>query len=145
MICPNCERPTARIIYTYRDGQRIAGCAADRGMSENGGAKMSGILTRNSSRVRAGQQDHEGDIILPHKYNPLTHKTEPNPEFVAKYPEQLPTYFTQSELEDAGMSKAQKIFDKKAAHEAKHAQEAAQVEFAKDPGGEKLKEVITNV
>ena len=145
MTCPNCNNHTGRIIVYYHDGKGIAACAGCRGISENGGARVSGILTRNSDRVRAGQHDHEGDIIMPHTFDKTTGQTIPNPEFVARYPDMLPTYFSQEELQKAGMSKAGKIFDKKAAAEAKHEKEAAKVEFAPDPEGAKLKEVIANV
>lgn len=140
MICPNCNKPASRIIIN-RHGKACASC---RGLSQNGGAKLDGILTRNSDRIRTQQQQHEGDLILPHSFDKLTGKVVPNPDFVNKYPDKLPTYFTQKELEKAGYSKAEKIFKADVAAKKAVQAEAASVEFAKDPGGAKLKEMVEN-
>lgn len=140
MICPNCKKETTRLIS---DTYGMA-CATCRGLSENGGARVSGILTRNSDRIRAQQLTHEGDMITPHKFDKLTGKSVANPEFVAKYPEQLTNYFTEDELREQGYSKADKLFKDRDAKLAKHAQEASDVTYAKDPGNEKMKEVIKN-
>lgn len=144
MTCPNCKKPCHRLIYTYRGGRRTAGCAKCRGLSENGGARIDGALTRTSSRIREGQHDHEGDLIVPHTYDKASGKVVPNPDFVDRYADQLPTYFTQEELEKAGMSKASKIFEKKAAEQAVVAAEAAEVEYVPDAGNNGLKELIEN-
>lgn len=141
MICPTCEKPTSRLIIDKRG----KGCADCRGISEAGGVRLDSILTRNSDRVRAQQHSHEGDMIIPHKHDPLTGKDIPNPDFVDKYPEQLPNYFTEDELKAHGYTKAGKIFKAKAAQERQAAEDAKTVEYAPDPGGEKLQEVIKDV
>lgn len=141
MICPNCQQPTSRLIIDSH-GKACANC---RGLSESAGAKVSGILTRNSDRVRAQQQTHEGDMILPHRFDRLTGKTVPNEEFVARYPEQLTTYFTQEELQKQGYSKADKIFKHQEKKQAKHDADAAEVVYAEDEGAEKITEVVNNV
>lgn len=141
MICPNCNKSTARLII---DGHGKA-CAECRGMSESGGARLDGILTRNSDRIRAQQHSHEGDLIIPHLHDPLTGKDIPNPDFVDKYPEQLTTYFTEDELKAHGYTKAGKIFKAKAAKERLAAEEEKQIEYAPDPEGEKMREVVQDV
>lgn len=138
MICPTCTQPTTRLIIDSR-GKACANC---RGLSENAGTRLSGVLTRNSDRVRAQQQQHEGDTILPHKFDKTTQSHVPNPDFVDRYAEQLPTYFTREEMQKAGYSKADKIFEHKKKKQTLHDSEASQVTFKKDVGDEKLKQVI---
>lgn len=139
MICSNCGNETNRLIINkYGEG-----CAACRGLSENGGPSIQGILTRNSDRVREQQHTNEGDMIMPHTFDKVTGQVLPNPDFVKRYPDQLPTYFTQEELESAGYSKASKIYEKKAAAEAQlEAEQDAQVEYATDGATEKIAEII---
>lgn len=139
MICPNCHQPTNRMIIDKRG----TGCANCRGLSENGGPSISGILTRGSERVRAQQHTNEGDMIMPHTYDKVTGQVLPNPDFVKHYPDQLPTYFTQQELQDAGYSKAGKIYEKKAAAEALLEQEReSEIEYATEGAAEKIAETI---
>lgn len=128
MICPRCQQPTHRLI----SDKRGMACADCRGLSETGGAKLDGILTRNSDRVRTQQQQHEGDMILPHRFDKHLNKIVPNEDFVDKYPDQLPTYFTEQELNTAGYSKAGSIFERKAAKEAEVDKEREEVEFVED-------------
>lgn len=144
MICPNCNKPTPRLIIQYIKGKKVCACAACRGLSENGGARVSGILTRNSDRIRAQQHDHEGDIILPHIFDKSQGKVIPNPDFVDRYAEQLPTYFTEQELNDAGYSKAGKIFEHRTKQEAAVEKEKSEVTFVADKDHAKLKETIKN-
>ncbi len=141
MRCPNCGQPTSRLIADKRG----TACANCRGLSETGGPKTSNILTRNSERVRAQQQQYEGDMITPHIFDKATGQVIPNPDFVDRFPDQLPTYFTPDELKQAGYSKAGKIYDKKAAGEKLVEADKAAVEYAADPGGEKMTEVIENI
>lgn len=141
LTCPNCHQPTARLIIDKHG----SGCAACRGLSENAGANVTGILTRTSDRVRQQQQQFEGDMIVPHRYDAGLGRVVPNEEFVAKYPGMLPTYFTEQELKDAGYSKPDKIYEAKAAQEAAVEKEREQVEFAADPDGEKVAEVVNAV
>lgn len=141
MICPNCKQQTSRLIIDSH-GKACANC---RGMSESGGARLDGILTRGSDRIRRQQQTHEGDIITPHVYDPTTKQHVPNPDFVDRYPDKLPTYFTETELNKFGYSKAGKIYKEREARSKKIEQEKAAVEYAADPDNAKLKEVIKGV
>lgn len=120
MICPNCNKPTNRIILDSH-GKACANC---RGLSEVAGNKLDGLVTRNSQRVRDQQRRHEGDIISPHTFDKLTGKITPNPDFVKMHPEKLGNFYTQKELEKAGYSKIGKAF--KAAKEAKKKHAAEQ-------------------
>lgn len=128
MVCPNCNKPTHRLIID-KHGEACADC---RGMSQNGGANLTGILTRSSDRVRQQQQQFEGDIIVPHRYDHQTHKLVPNEDFLARYPEMIPTYFTPEDLKKAGYSKPDNIYKAQAAKEAAHAKEMEQIEFVED-------------
>lgn len=139
MKCPNCKKTTSRLIVD-KHGSACANC---RGRSETGGPSLQGILTRGSERIRAQQQTNEGDMITPHTYDKVTGQVIPNPDFVKLYPDQLPTYFTQQELEHAGYSKAEKIYDKKAAAEAALEQEREnETEYATEGVAEKIVETI---
>lgn len=139
ITCPRCNKPTHRLIID-KHGEACADC---RGMSQNGGANVTGILTRGSDRVRQQQHQYEGDIIVPHRYDHQTHKLVPNEEFMARFPEMLPTYFTADDLKKAGYSKPDKIFDAQAKKEAQHVKEMEQVEFVEDDS--KIEEVVNAV
>ncbi len=139
MTCPHCKKPAARLLI-FESGTKA--CATCLGMSQNGGAKVSGILTRNSDRVRAQQQTNEADLLLPHSHDKLTGKIVPNEDFIARYPDKVATYFTQTELEAAGFSKVGQVFAAQAAADAAVAAEKAKVTFAKDEGDVHLKEMV---
>lgn len=141
MICPNCNNPTHRLIS--RDG--ITACADCRGLSEAGGTNISGVLTRNSERVRAQQHTFEGDTISPHVYDKVLGRLVPNEDFMQRFPGKIATYFTEAELKTAGYSKPDKIFEAKAATEAEADAERDKVEFVADDSGEGMKEVIDAV
>lgn len=119
----------------------ITACATCRGLSEGAGVNVQNILTRNSERIRAQQHTNEGDIILPHKFDVASQNWIPNPDFVDRYAEMLPTYFTEEELVKHGYSKADRIFEAKAVKEAEHAREMDDVEFVGDDGV-KMAEVV---
>lgn len=129
MICPACNQHTHRLISDKR-GMACANC---RGLSENGGANITGILTRNSDRVRAQQHEYEGDIILPHTFDKQLGRFVPNEDFMQRFPDKIATYFTKEELVAAGYSKPDKIFEQKAKQEAEVEAEKADVEYADDP------------
>lgn len=82
-------------------------------------------------------------MILPHRFDKHLNKTVPNEDFVAMYPDQLPTYFTESELKQAGYSKPDKIYQRKKAKEAAHAKEMEDIEFIEDDS--KVMETINAV
>lgn len=141
MKCDTCHKECNRLIIDSYG----AACADCRGLSECGGVSITNILTRSSERVRAQQQDYEGDMIVPHVFDKTLGQVVPNPDFVDRYADQLPTYFTQKELERAGYSKASKIYDKKAEMEAEVARERSEVEYATEGADEKITEVINDI
>jgi hypothetical protein len=138
MICPRCNNPTSRLIIK----RGVTACADCRGLSETGGARVSGILTRNSERVRAQQHTYEGDTITPHVYDRVLGRLVPNEAFMERFPEQIGTYFTAAELKKAGYSKPDAIFEAKAKVEAEADAEREKVEFVEDTDGEGMKEMV---
>lgn len=107
MICPNCNQPTSR-MRVYSNG--VKACAACLGLSETGGVKIDGMLTRQSQRIRDQQRTHEGDIIMPHVFDKVTKELVPNPDFMKRYPDKIATNYTEKELRKAGHSKIGKVF-----------------------------------
>lgn len=111
MQCPNCQQPSNRLIYE----SNIMACAACRGLSEAGGLRIDGTLTRNSFRVREQQRRFEADIITPHIYDKISKRMVPNPDFIKQHPTKIGNFFKQAELEQAGYMKighAFKFLDK---------------------------------
>lgn len=141
MQCINCGSAANRLVFDKYG----TGCENCRNMSATGGSKLDGILTRSSERVRAQQQEYEGDMIAPHVFDKVLGRMVVNPDFVDRYSDQLPTYFTQEELEHEGFSKAAKIYEKKAAQEAAHEKERAEIEYATEGAQEKIVETIENI
>lgn len=137
MICPNCNKSTHRLVVDKHGSY----CATCRGLSETGGPNTTGILTRNSDRVRAQQQRYEGDMITPHRFDKQLGRFVPNEDFLERFPEQIPTYFTDVDLKKAGYSKPDKIFERRAAEEAQHAKDM-EVEFAEDKDDSKIVETV---
>lgn len=101
MTCPNCNKPTSRMIY--RAGSKA--CASCWGLSEAAGVKLDGVLTRNSMRIREQQRRFEADIITPHVYDKTTKKMVPNPDFVNIHTDKLGNFFKEKELVEAGYTK----------------------------------------
>lgn len=131
MICPNCRKPTSR-IRVYESG--LKACANCLGLSETGGSKIDGTLTRSASRVRDQQRTNEGDTIAPHIFDKVTKQLKPNPDFLRRYPDKIADNYTPTELKRAGHSKVDKIFKTAKEQKLKHA--AAQdrgVTFRKTP------------
>lgn len=142
MHCLNCGQTANRIVIDKHG----SGCEHCRQMSATGGSKVDGILTRNSDRVREQQNDYEGDMLTPHIYDKVLGRMVVNPDFVDHYSDQLPTYFTQKELEREGFSKAAKIYEKKAAADAAvEAEREATTEYATEGADEKVTETINNL
>lgn len=141
MICPNCHNATYRLII--KGG--ITACADCRGLSQAAGSNVSGILTRNSERVRSQQHTNEGDMITPHIYDKVLGRLVPNEDFMNRFPEKIATYFTESDLKQAGYSKPDAIFEAKAQLEADAEAERDLVEFVDDTDGVSMKEVVDAV
>ncbi len=127
MTCPTCREPTNRLIF---DAAGTA-CANCRGLSEAGGVRISGLLTRSSDRVREQQRRFEGDTITAHIYDFASKKMIPNPDFIKRYPDRLDNFFKQPELEQAGYTKVDSFYKAKAEDKAKVEAAKDQVTFKK--------------
>lgn len=125
MVCPTCNKPTSRLIIDKLG----SACATCRGQSEAGGTSATGLLTRNSDRVREQQRQFEGDTILPHAYDKASRKVKPNDDFIKMYPDKVGNFFKQSELEQAGYTKIGDVYKQKAAE--KSAAEQSKATFKK--------------
>ncbi len=74
-------------------------------MTETGGAKIDGSITRNSSRIREQQQAYKSDLTPPHIWDKASKRLKVNKEFVKLFPEQATKTFTNAELKDVGITK----------------------------------------
>lgn len=117
MTCPVCKKATHRLLINSH-GKACANCF---GLSELAGNKVDGSITRASQRIRDQQRRHEGDIISPHKFDKLTNKIVPNPDFVKHHPDKLGNFFTQKELEKNGYGGLGKAISKSKKAQKKHA------------------------
>ncbi len=131
MICPNCNQPTNRMIY--RAGGKA--CAVCWGLSEAGGVKLDGSLTRNSYRIREQQRRFEADIITPHIYDKTTKKMVPNPDFINIHTEKVGNFFKQGELEQAGYTKIGHVYKHVAETKQREQNDAAAGVTFKTPKG----------
>ena len=102
MICGNCLKASNYVKLLSNGQERCHNCG---NFSEASGAKVDGILTRQSFRVRSESWKHEGDQLLPHTYDKTTKRLAPNPEFVKQHPDRVGDYFDASEITRAGMPK----------------------------------------
>lgn len=105
MICANCQKEANHIKGYLIDGQLVELCSHCGNFSEAGGTKTDGLLSRNSLRVRYDSIKHEGDTVLPHRYDKMSKKVVPNEDFLKLYPDKAGEYFKQKELDKAGYSK----------------------------------------
>ena len=97
MICANCLFPAGRIKVI--EGQEF--CPNCYPISESGGHKIDGILTRNSFRARSQQEQHKGDFLQPHAYDKNAHSLKPSEDFIKMYPNQAHQYFTDAEVKQS--------------------------------------------
>jgi hypothetical protein len=102
MVCTNCGHDTNRILMS-EDGQEI--CPNCSGLAQAGGAKIDGILTRNSWRVRRNQSRFEGDQVQPHVWDKNKRRLVVNPDFARLYPKQVKSFFSDDEMRKDGYSK----------------------------------------
>lgn len=109
MRCDNCHSLTSRIKVI--GGQEY--CTNCYPMSESGGTKIDGLITRNSFRIRTEQENHKADFIQPHAYDKNTRSLEPSADFIKRYPQHAHNYFTAQELKQAGYPKLAKMKPKK--------------------------------
>lgn len=116
MTCPNCNKPAIRVII--KQGRSYCNNCAR--ISSTGGAQISGILTRNSDRIRTQQDKHRGDVVIPHTYDKSRGKIVPNPEFVKLYPEQTATYFSEQEVKESGDKRLVDLWDQQTSEKQTH-------------------------
>ncbi len=102
MTCANCHTQANRIVV-QADGSEV--CPSCTNLTETGGIKTDGLLTRNSLRVRRDSVMHEGDLVLPHRYDKGTKKYVPNERFIERNPNQVHRYYRPDELAPLGYGK----------------------------------------
>lgn len=108
MICQTCQHESGNIRYIPGIGERCHNCGD---FSEAGGTKSTGLVTRQSSRIRLQQPQHAGDLVPPHTYDRGSKKWVPNPEFVKLYPDRAKDFHSNDELAAAHMPKLAKRSD----------------------------------
>lgn len=138
MICPNCQQKSNRIIIR-RDGSYCENCS---GITATGGAKISGILTRQSYRVRNQQERGRADFIPPHVHDPVSGKDVPNPDFVKHYPQHTSKYYSEEEVRRSGNKKLKQLWDKQDAKRVSHQQKISKLSHgSRDIKGDKKRKV----
>lgn len=101
MTCSNCGL-RAHYIQQTEDGERCENCG---GFSVSQGSHVSGILTRNSYRVRRQQSRHEGDMVQPHVWDKASRKHVINPDFIKLYPDKAKDIYREPEMVQSGYTK----------------------------------------
>jgi hypothetical protein len=105
MICQTCYTPAGRIKVI--DGKDH--CRNCSSISETGGSKIDGSITRNSFRVRQQQQEYKADLTPPHVYDKASKKLKVNKDFVKLFPEQSTKTFSNEEFKQVGINKLKGI------------------------------------
>ena len=105
MICRTCHANSGRIKVI--DGKDY--CSSCSLISETGGSKIDGSITRNSFRVRQQQQEYKADLTPPHIYDKASKKLKVNSDFVKLFPEQSTKTFTNDEFKQIGINKLKGI------------------------------------
>lgn len=99
MICRTCGSDSSRVVS--RGGEDS--CPSCSGISEAGGARTSGILTRNSLRVRTESVRSEGDTLPAHRYDRASRKWVPSEDFLRLHPGSASNVLTEGEARKAGL------------------------------------------
>lgn len=130
MLCRTCNAESGHIIT--RNGRDT--CHSCGMFTEAGGTNTTGLLSRNSLKVRQEAVMHEGDILHPFYYDAVRRKPIPNREFIKQFPNQSHEYYTSAQLLDAGYTNLPKHLEKrKKKIERKKAKEEAKVIFEGTP------------
>jgi hypothetical protein len=120
MICQNCHNQSSNIKYFSGVGERCHICGD---FSEASGTKTTGLLTRQSSRIRHDQPQYQADMLPPHTYDKVAGKWVPNPDFISRHPDQAKNFMSGDEMRKAKLPKlaehAQKQTDRQIAHKEK--------------------------
>ena len=101
MLCKTCNTKSNRIKVI--NGQDYCGYCSS--ISETGGAKIDGSITRNSFRIREQQRAMSSDMEPPHIYDKASRKPIANPNFIRNFPNEAKKTFTKEELKKANAEK----------------------------------------
>jgi hypothetical protein len=102
MRCQNCGDNSSRIIQLADGTERCHHCGD---FSEAAGPRTTGLLTRNSFRIRSEAVKNEGDTIQPFIYNKTERKMDMNPDFIKLYPDQAKDFYLPEETDKKGLKK----------------------------------------
>lgn len=132
MRCQNCGRPAGRVVATFdASGSVVERCAQCLGLSEAGGSRTTGALTRSSLRVRTQAVRDEGDMLPAHRWDKASRKLVPNTDLLDRYASNADQFYTETEAVKAGLPKlADHIAARKVQKRASKAAHASGVEFA---------------
>lgn len=126
MICNTCNSESGHI----KTVKGVDSCHICGEFREAGGTRTTGLLTRNSLRVRQDAALYEGDTIHPYEYDKTRHKAVPSKEFIKKFPHQAHEYFTDAQLKEAGHAKLPAALQKRKERINKSiAKEESQIQF----------------
>ncbi len=117
MICQNCQHESSNIKYFPGVGERCHHCG---GFSEASGTKTTGLLTRQSFRVRSEQPQYAADMLPPHVYDKVQRKFIPNPDFISNHADRVKNFIPNEELRAARMPKLADHSDKLTQEAADH-------------------------
>lgn len=117
MICQNCHSESSNIKYFPGVGERCHKCGH---FSEASGTKTTGLLTRQSFRVRSEQPQHTADMLPPHVYDKVKRKFVPNPDFIANHADRAKNFMSSDEMKQARMPKLAEHSEKLTAKEVAH-------------------------
>ncbi len=101
IYCRNCEAKASRIKVINGIDQ----CGNCSSMTETGGSKIDGSITRNSARIRVQQKQFEGDMQPPYVYDKAKRRGVPNKNFIKNFPDQAQKTFTTDEFKSVGVTK----------------------------------------
>lgn len=101
MRCRTCDYQSTRIkVINGKDY-----CGNCTTMTETGGSKIDGSITRNSARIRQQQKQYEADLQPPYEWSKSQRKAIPSKQFIQNFPDQVSKTFTTKELESVGVTK----------------------------------------
>ena len=92
MICGTCKASVAR-VRIRKGHESCPNCSA---LSEAGGARLDGVLSRQ--RTRDQGMKYEGDTLNPWQYDKASRHFEPNPDFIKRHAVSAQNFFTPKDL-----------------------------------------------
>lgn len=115
MICTSCNSTVSRITTI----KGVDYCPACAGIAESGGVKTTGLITRNSLRVRSESVMHEGDTLLPHRWDKHARKLVANEDFLALHAENASLTLTETDAIRSGLPKLSREITRQKTNQAK--------------------------